>query len=81
MGSVWKGGPRPVCAPTLWVGGEERPRFRLPDRADKGPSGAPTNGLLLGGLLAGFRRGHKHGATLGSTEEKGKTMGGGVYTL
>lgn len=32
------------------MGDEKRPRFRLPARADKGPSGAPTNGLsLLGG--------------------------------
>lgn len=59
-------------------GGEEQPRLRLPARADKGPSGAPTNGLSLwGGLLAGFRRGRNHGATLGSTAESGKTMGGG----
>lgn len=60
------------------MGDEKRPRFRLPARADKGPSGAPTNGLsLLGGvLLAGFRRGHKHGATLGSTSESGKTNEG-----
>jgi hypothetical protein len=62
------------------MGNEKRPRFRLPVRADKGPSRAPTNGLsgfcvCVCGLLAEFRRGHKHGATLGSTSESGKTTG------
>uniref|UniRef100_A0A8C7ACH2 Transferrin receptor 2 n=1 Tax=Neovison vison TaxID=452646 RepID=A0A8C7ACH2_NEOVI len=43
-------------------------------RPVRGPLGAPTNGLSLWGERpAGLRRGHEHGATLGSTSENGKT--------
>lgn len=48
----------------------------------RGPLGVPTNGLSLWGEQpAGLRRGHEHGATLGSTSENGKTKWGWGDTL
>lgn len=42
----------------------------------RGPLGAPINGLsLLGEQPARLRRGHEHGAALGSTSQNGKTKG------
>lgn len=48
LGALWKAGWRPGLRPhpCVW-GGEDWPGLRLPARADKGPSGAPTNGLSL----------------------------------
>lgn len=77
---VWKAGPRPDCAPTLVsnsLGSDCLPGLI------RSPLGLPQTVYHCGwgGLLAGFRRRRKHGATLGSTAESGKTIGVGLHTL
>lgn len=73
-GHVWKAGLKPGLCPNPGSGGsEERSGLRLPARADKGPLGAPTNGLsLVGGTACRAQEGHEHGAALGCTPESGK---------
>lgn len=47
-GHVWKAGLKAGLLPHPASGGGEVPGLRLPARTDKGPLGAPTNGLSLG---------------------------------
>lgn len=66
-----------VVPPPL-VEGQGTPELRLPARADKGPSCGSHKRFITGGggQPAGLRRGHEHGAALGSTPGSGKTEWG-----
>lgn len=75
---IWKAGLRPGLCPHPLGGGDKNGLGSgcLPELI-RGPFGAPTNGLsLLGEQPARLRRGHEHGAALGSTSQNGKTEWG-----